>query len=206
MAIITNYATLIAALRDWLARDDLVGDEINFLQNAEFKLYRGPIIRTRHFETALSVTTSSGVAALPTRYVALRHAYVDQSPTRMLEHVPAEIIYERFPQRTGDGVPEYIAREGSNFIFGPYPSGSYDIKGIYYQRPEFLHTTAVTTNWFTDNAPELLLYATLLEAAPFLRDNEWVQYWQQKYDEIERDVIRDSQDEFAGAALRQQAV
>ena len=38
------------------------------------------------------------------------------------------------------------------------------------------------TNFLTEYAPDLLLYATLLEAAPFLKKDERIQTWQQMYD------------------------
>ena len=41
---------------------------------------------------------------------------------------------------------------------------------------------SVQTNWLTDYAPTLLLYATLLEAAPMLKNDERVPVWQQMYD------------------------
>ena len=38
------------------------------------------------------------------------------------------------------------------------------------------------SNWLTEYAPEVLLYASLLEATPFLKNDERVQMWQALYD------------------------
>ncbi len=38
------------------------------------------------------------------------------------------------------------------------------------------------TNWLTENAPEVLLYGTLLEATPFLKNDERIPVWQNMYD------------------------
>ena len=70
MAVITNYATLQTAIGDYLARDDLSGWIPNFIQNAENKLRR--TLNLRNEETALSVSISSGVAAVPSAFKALR--------------------------------------------------------------------------------------------------------------------------------------
>ena len=37
-------------------------------------------------------------------------------------------------------------------------------------------------NWLTEYAPDVLLYASLLEALPFLKNDERVQMWQGMYD------------------------
>ena len=38
------------------------------------------------------------------------------------------------------------------------------------------------TNWITEYAPDVLLYATLLEATPFLKKDERIGTWQAMYD------------------------
>jgi hypothetical protein len=37
------------------------------------------------------------------------------------------------------------------------------------------------TNWFTIYAPQALLYGTLLQAMPFLKNDDRVQLWQSLY-------------------------
>jgi hypothetical protein len=90
------------------------------------------------------------------------------------------MIYARYPVRSGAEIPRDIAVEGSNFIFGPYP-GDYTISGIYYARLTPL-SASNTTNWFTTNATDALLYGSLLEAAPFLGDDPRVPMWQIAFD------------------------
>jgi hypothetical protein len=38
------------------------------------------------------------------------------------------------------------------------------------------------TNWITEYAPNLLLYAVLLEATPFLKNDDRIGTWQTMYD------------------------
>ena len=40
------------------------------------------------------------------------------------------------------------------------------------------------TNWFTNYAPQALLYGSLLQAMPFLKNDERMPMWQQNYDLI----------------------
>lgn len=51
----------------------------------------------------------------------------------------------------------------------------------YYELPALLDETN-QSNWLTEYAPQLLLYGTLLEAAPFLKNDERIGTWQQLYD------------------------
>ena len=179
MALITNYATLVTAVEDYLARSDLTTWVPNFLQNSQSRLYRD--VRIRDFETALSGTISSGVLAVPASFVELKYAYVNRAPVQFLEKVTPEEIYERWPVRSGSEVPVAISREAGNFIFGPYP-GDYDISGIYYAR-EALLSASNTTNWFTTNAPDILLYGAMYDAMLFIHEDERAATWKALYDQ-----------------------
>jgi len=175
MAIITSYSTLQPAVADYLARDDLTSYIPNFIQNAENKLYR--TLNLRNEETALSVSISSGVAAVPSDFKALKIAYVSDEPVRLLKWVSLNELYTDYPYRSSADIPYVISREGANFVFGP-SSLDGTLEGIYYAKLSALSDTN-TTNWYTDNAPEVLLYGALLESAPFIKDDPRLIVWQQ---------------------------
>jgi hypothetical protein len=177
VALITDYATLKTAVSDYLARSDLSGFTPNFVQNAEGLIYKN--LRIRAMETALSVTIASGVATVPTAFVALKYAYVSTSPVQTLDWVPPEMIYARYPVRSGAEIPRDISVAGTNFIFGPYP-GNYTIEGIYYTRLTSL-SDSNTTNWFTSYAPDLLLFGALLQAETFLKNDKRLETWKVMY-------------------------
>lgn len=166
------------AIGDYLARSDLSTFLPNFTQNAESKLYKE--LRINAMETALSGTIASGVLAVPNDYVELKTAYVSMTPIRFLKRATPEEIYSKYPVRSGGEIPSLIGHEGSNFIFGPYP-GAYTIAGIYYKRLTALSGSNLT-NWFTTNAPDALLYGSLLEAEPFLGSDPRVPLWKAAYD------------------------
>ena len=188
MAVITSYATLQTAISDYLARDDLTPYIPNFIQNAENKLYR--TLNLRNEETALSVNVSSGVAAVPTDFKALKFAYYNTTPAALLRWVPLEELYADYPNRSEITTPSVISREGSNFVFGPVATdGTAVLKGIYYAKQDPLRTT--DPSWYVTNAPEVLLYASLLEATPFIQGDERILVWQQ----LLTDAIGTLQDE-----------
>ena len=177
MALAT-YSDLQAAIASWLNRTDLTSYIPDFIALAEERIYRG--LRVKGIESGLLDTINGGVISVPSDYLELKSAYLDCSNSCLLERASVEDIYRLYPQRSSSGKPQYIAREGSNFIFGPYPDSAYSIRGIYYAKPAALSATN-TANWLTQNAPSLLLFGALAEAAPFLKDDERVMIWEAKY-------------------------
>lgn len=180
MAIINSYDTLKTAIADYLARDDLTGFIENFIQNCEHKLYRR--LRIRAMETSFTGTTSGGSIALPTRYVSLKNAYINNTPVVWMERVPAETIYREYPNRAAGGIPIMIAQEANTFIFGPNATDDLVVKGVYYQRPELLHVNP-SGNWFVNNSPDVLLYGSLLEAEAFIARDARLPIWAQAYEQ-----------------------
>ncbi len=129
---LNTYSDLVTAIGTWLNRTDLASYIPDFIALAEERIYRS--LRVKAMETALSSTISSGAIAVPSDYIELKSAYIDGSPTYALERLSVEEIYTKYPTRSSQGKPLYIAREGASFIFGPYPDGAYTVKGIYYAR------------------------------------------------------------------------
>ena len=177
MAIITNYSTLKTAVADFMTRDDLTTFIPNFIENAERKLYR--TLNLRNEETALSVSISSGVAAVPSDFKMLKFAYYDATPEYLLRWTSVNEIYEDYADRTYQDYPRLISREAGNFIFGP-ASIDGTLKGVYWAKLSML-SDSNTTNWYTNNAPEVLLYGALLEAQPFIHNDARVPVWRDMY-------------------------
>ena len=180
MAVISSYSTLLTAVGDYLARSDLTTFIPNFVQNFEERFYRDPENWASWMESALSVTLSNNVAAVPTGYLGLRIAYF--STYRPLKRLSLEQLYARFPRGTtvsSAGIATYIARNGSNFEFGPaVQSGT--LLGTYYAKPTLLRSFAsdAAAHTLIVDAPDLLLYGSLLEAMPFIKDDARIPLWQ----------------------------
>jgi len=194
---IQTYAQLSTAVTNWLHRSDMssiVGDLISL---GEARI--NSTMRVRAMETSLSVAISSGVAAVPSDYVELKHAYLTTTPYQTLERKTAEWIYRTYPTRSSSGKPKFIAREGSNFIFGPYADSSYTINGIYYARPVALSSA---TNALFTSYPSLYLFAALAEAAPFLKDDKRTPLWEAKFTSLAEMVqLEDKVEQRSGSPL-----
>lgn len=196
---IASYSELKTAVGSWLSRSDLTTYIPDFITLGEKRIYRD--LRIRAMEASLSSTIASGVIAVPSGYVAMKYAYVNASPIVKLQRKDVEWIYQNYPTRSSDGQPKFFAREADNFIFGPYPDSTYTINGLYYKRLDAL-SDSNTTNWFTTNAPDLLMFAALCEAAPFLKADARIAVWENKYAMVKDSIQReDDQEDISGSPL-----
>ena len=173
---ITTYSELQSAVASWLHRSDLTPYISDFITLGETRIFRE--LRVKDMEATLSATVSAGVIATPTSYIDLKYAYVNQNPVTKLERKTADWIYTNYPTRQSENTPVFIAREAGNFIFGPYPDSNYLITGVYYKNIGPVSSSAHAV--FTNN-PDLYLWASLAESAPFLKNDNRVTLWEAKY-------------------------
>lgn len=191
-----TYAELKTAIANWAKRADLSTYLDDVILMGEKWVFRNA--RTRDMETALNLSISSGVAAIPTDYVEMKHSYIDGTPVQSLQMRPASWIYIQYPTRSAEGKPVYIGTEGSNFIFGPYADSSYTLKGIYYKR---LTSVASSANALFTANPDLYLFAALAELEPFLKNDKRIGLWTAKRAEILAQVNGEDNDGNYGGLL-----
>jgi hypothetical protein len=87
------------------------------------------------------------------------------------------------PDDSVEGVPEFYADYSwDNFLVLPTPDDDYPFEITYYELPAMLSAENMS-NWATEYAPGPLLYACLLEAEPFLKDDDRIAVWRSMYDE-----------------------
>ncbi len=197
---INTYATLKTSVTSWLdvtvtSLSTMIDDLVTI---AEARIFRET--RTRDTEATLTGTISSGVIAVPSDYVALKFARLTTSPSTILERRSAQWLYAAYPQRSSEGKPLVIAREGSNFIFGPYSDSGYTLAGTYYKKLAALSSTNHAL--FTNN-PDLYLFACLAESEIVIGRDSRIAIWEAKYQKILADVNGvDKAEDSSGSTLR----
>lgn len=115
----------------------------------------------------------------------LMHGAVLQKPTRWRETASIQVTvdgqrvilknrsyeYCRFyaPDASVTGTPRFYAEyDYEHWLIVPTPADDYNFEVLYFERPEPL-SDSNQVNWTTQYAPQLILYAALLEAQPFLK-------------------------------------
>lgn len=92
------------------------------------------------------------------------------------------------PAKGFQSQPRYYADyDAEHFLIVPSPDTAYPFELLYYERPQPL-ADSNQTNWTTRYAPQLLLYATLLEAQSFLKNDQKLQVFQARYAEAVADI------------------
>jgi hypothetical protein len=84
---------------------------------------------------------------------------------------------------TATGVPLYYADyDFEHWIVAPTPNQAYSFEALCYTRLQPL-SSAYQTNWLTQNAPNAMLFGTLKQTAPFLKNDARLALWKQMFDE-----------------------
>ena len=198
---INTYGTLQTAVANWLDRDDLSSRIPEFISLAEAIFNR--TLRIRAMETTVSDSTPSGSKedALPTGYLQMREIHLETSPIVSLSYITPEIMY-RIRAGSVNGRPNSYTIMGENILFGPTPDRVYTYSMTYYKALTALSDSA-PTNWAILNAPDLYLYGALLQAEPFLMNDERVPLWERGFRQAIADLQeQDNKDRFSGSEMR----
>jgi len=84
---------------------------------------------------------------------------------------------------TATGTPLYYADyDFEHWIVAPTPNQAYSFEALCYTRLQPL-SSAYQTNWLTQNAPNAMLFGTLKQTAPFLKNDARLALWKQMFDE-----------------------
>jgi hypothetical protein len=95
-----------------------------------------------------------------------------------------EFLRQYWPDESQEDVPKYYADYNySHWLVAPTPADTYSFEVLYYEEVQPLDVSN-QTNWFTQYAPQAMLYGSLLQAMPFLKNDERLPMWQAQYDKI----------------------
>ena len=193
MATVITFTTLQEDVRRYLERgatyasDPVVYEQIPRLINlAERRISRE--LKIQGFINVVTGTLVVGqsVYSKPDRWrdtVSINIGTGANSNSRSVLYARAyEYLLSYWPDRSQTDEPLFYADyDYSHWLLAPTPDAEYPFEILYYELPPLLDD-AVQTNWLTEYAPQLLLYATLLEATPFLKNDERINVWQSMYD------------------------
>jgi len=95
-----------------------------------------------------------------------------------------EFLRNYWPDNTQTDVPKYYADYDYNhWLLAPTPNAAYTFDILYYERIQPLDSTN-QTNWWTQNAPQALLYGTLLQAMAWVKNDDRIPMWKSQYEAI----------------------
>jgi hypothetical protein len=202
-----NYAQLVSAIKGYAenefpatAGSFTSTDQVNtFIQQAEQRIYNSVQFPSIRKNVTGTTTVNNKYLSSPGDFLAVYSLAVIDPVTGEYEYLlnkDVNFIRQVYPSPTDTGKPEYYALFGPtttnnippvitnelSFILGPTPNTTYSVELHYYYYPESIVTAG--TSWLGDNFDSVLLYASLLEAAAFMKsDNDTIANYEKRYNE-----------------------
>jgi len=163
-----TYTDLQASVAGWLKRNNLGDRAADFITLAEARLNRR--LRLSQMRTFFSITPSQQFVTLPGDYnQAIRITY----GTQKLDFRPEDSADSWMEDRACGN--EFTILGGRLWLLTKV-DGVSKLTVHYYQDIEPLSDTN-PSNWLLQDAPDIYLYASLLEAEPYIKNDERIQVW-----------------------------
>ena len=198
---ISTYAELQTAVANWLDRDDLSARIPEFIALAEARINRVLRIRLMEFKYTASTVAAQRNYALPTGYIQMRNFQLNTSPITSLSYVSPE-IYDRLWGGSQGGIPQFYTIIANELQLGPISGSVITMEMLFYKKISALSASNTTELMLTDN-PDVYLYGALLEAEPFVMNDERIGVWAQGFEKAIVDLQeQDNKDRHSGSALR----
>ena len=169
-----TYSDLKTAVTDWLAFDELVGRAPDFVSLAEANFDR--VLRTKDQISRATTPASTQYVSLPTDFLELDNVQINTSPIKRLEQVSLNKADDLKRVNSTTGEPRYFSVQGASLELIPTPGTSYTLEIVYYEKLPKL-TSSNTTNWLLASHPDIYLYGALVQAQPFLGNDERLGTW-----------------------------
>lgn len=174
---ISTFTELKAAIATWAHRTDLTAVIPDFIALAESRINRSAFLHRLEQETNLLSVVDARTIALPSGLVEPKALWLTTYNDRL------ELRYrlpDLMPVYDDSGQPQYWTIDGATIAFDRPADQAYTWTLRY--TGSFTLSDAAPTNWLLTNHPDVYLYASLLETAPYIRDMEQMQVWKAAYD------------------------
>jgi hypothetical protein len=187
MAVEMTYASLVTDISSYLERTDTATLE----KIPTFIMLAEQVISSEiQFLGNLTVATSTmnigePIIVKPARWrKTVSFNLIDNNQRQPVFLRKYEYLRNYWPNATQTDTPVYYCDyDYTHWLVAPTPDLAYNYEVLYYERVQPLDITN-QTNWFTQYAPQAMLYGSLLQAMPFLKNDERIPMWQAQYDKI----------------------
>ena len=186
-----TYDELKTKIRDYTeVSSTVLSDTIvnGFIQDAEFRLLRDVDTDSNRKYVTAKLVSGTRFITTPSDLLIVRSAQIVDSDgvgasnnRDFLQYRDTSFMSEFNPAES-TGVPKYYSNwDQSTIVVAPTPNATYTIQLNYVLKPNGLSSTNTTT-YLSQNFPNGLLYACLVEAFSFLKGpNDLLQLYEGKY-------------------------
>jgi hypothetical protein len=199
---LTTYAELKTSVGDWLNRTDLATAISDFVSLAEAQIERQ--LRTRQMIVRANAVFAAAAeyGTVPDDFLETKSIKLNTNPITNLSFQTIDAM-DSLSNTTylSSGKPLYFSIVGGQIRLLPIPDGEYTAELVYYAKLAKLSNTN-TTNWLLTQAPDVYLYGSLLQAAPYLQDDARISVWSSLYQAgLDQLQIADDRGSTSGGAI-----
>lgn len=189
---IATYTDLVQRCQDWLfGRTDIALRVPDFITMFEAKANRALFCRQMEARAIAAINivfSEPQYLLLPPDFHTMRRvrvlppASVTSSNKPRLKFATGAQMDDIRQKNPAVGLPVWFTIFGSEVELCPTPDQNYNIEMVYRTYIPALNSTPaggtlITSNWLLTLAPDAYLYGTLMEAAPYLQDDDRIQVW-----------------------------
>tara|TARA_B100000131_G_scaffold80844_1_gene77682 strand:+ start:2101 stop:2724 length:624 start_codon:yes stop_codon:yes gene_type:complete len=203
MALV-NYSDLKTSIADWLNRSDLTATIPDFITLAESGFNKE--IRNRKMIKRATATIDSQYSAVPSDWLQTVDFVIETNPVVTLEFITNEKLDKLRETYTSSGTPKFYTIVGQELEVLPVPdSATLTGEITYYSKIPNL-TDVNPTNWLMNSSPDIYLYGSLLQSAPYLVDDSRIAVWSSMYQKLVKDLeIADQKARVGDSTLKMKA-
>ena len=169
-----TFTTLKSAIQDYTQNTEtsFVSNLPTFIVQAEDRIIKSVELPNFRKNVTGTFTASNQYLSTPSDYLYPYSLAVLDSDSNYsyLLNTDVSFMREAYPLVSTTGTPKHYAQfDDTTFIVGPTPSSNFTTELHYFYIPQSITVASDGTTWLGTNAPEVLLYASLLEAYTFMK-------------------------------------
>lgn len=171
----TTYAGLVALLETYVedTSDEFDGEAQGIINRAEERCLKDLDLSIWDADETASTVSGTATVTKPSAAHVLKGVFYGSTPLLRRSR-------DFLDMYGGSGTPIYFHEAETKIKLAPVPNATLALTCKFLLRPSPL-TSSNTTNWFTQNAADLLLNAALVESERFLIAPERVAEFEQNY-------------------------
>ena len=184
-----TYGTLKTALQNYTENTEtsFVSNLETFITAAEDRIFKLVDLEFFRKNATSALTQNDPYLSVPSDYLSsFSLSITNGSSKEFLLQKDVNFLQEYHPNASSTGTAKYYAFfDVSNFILAPTPDSNYVCELHYYYRPASLTAGADGgTTWLSENAPNALLYGSLVEAYIYMKgEQDIMQMYEKQFGE-----------------------
>lgn len=175
-----TYTNLKTSIASWLHRSDLTSQLDDFIALGEEMIWHELRVKEMEDNDAVTLSTSSRYATLPTGILAIKRIYLDVNPIQELKPMSTSQITQNY--LSSSGRPKYYAVLGSQLELERTADSAYDAYVNYYKKLTGL-SGSNSTNDILTYYPSVYLWACCLAGAIYTNDDKKLAKFKPLFDE-----------------------